>query len=515
MLELLFAAACFVPQDVPHRIESICARSAGVARASVIANSRGGRAIHAIELSAGDTPIESRPGILVVAGADGTRPIDVELALYHCAQLVDDHAAGDENTRALLADTVVWVIPQLNPDGYALGRHGNATELDLDRDGRFDEDPPQDLDGDGWISWMRWEDPDGEWVIDADEPRLMRKAKRDEGERPTHSLAIEARDADGDDARGEDDAQGVWIDRTLPHRWDEFDRRTGPFPSSEPATRALLDFVYARRNIVTAFVWGRDDNLLATPKVVKPKPRVQNDGILDGDKGLFERAGKRYRELTDRKGEHAVRFDGSPWGWLYLQIGVPVFASDIWRAPALEDEDAKDDLRLEKRRLAIAGDAFVDWKRFDHPDLGDVEIGGFANVDETTWIEADAREATFAAHHAFLLEASTWRADLRIEALIATPLGDDAFEIEATIVNDGALPALTATGERTRRFSVPRLVLSGADLLAGRDRQRVENLDPHGARKSFRWIVTGAPSTTVALQLTADPIGGETREVTL
>ena len=38
--------------------------------------------------------------------------------------------------------------------------------IDQDRDGLVDEDGPEDLDGDGEITWMRGPDPAGDWIAD-------------------------------------------------------------------------------------------------------------------------------------------------------------------------------------------------------------------------------------------------------------------------------------------------------------------------------------------------------------
>ena len=212
-------AATLVPQDVPKTLRALAAKG-GSLHSSVesIGKSRGGREIVAFSVSKQEDAELERPAILLVAGFDGLRKIDTELALHHCQQLVADAAAGDEATLDLLENCTVWVIPQLNPDGFALGRHGNASPLDLDRDGKPDEDGPSDVDGDGVVAHMRWKDRGGEFVIDEDEPRLLRKP--DEDEHPEadqrYHYAIEARDLDGDEQRGEDDKQGIWIDRSFP-----------------------------------------------------------------------------------------------------------------------------------------------------------------------------------------------------------------------------------------------------------------------------------------------------------
>src|SRR5690606_2194634 len=139
---------------------------------------------------------------------------------------------------------------------------------------------------------MRWPDPDGEWLVDPDDARLVREADTRNGERGDRRVAVEALDADGDGERGEDDAQGVHVHRSFPHHYAEFDRRTGAFPTSEPETRALADFVFGHRNLVMAFVWDADDNLLATPKTDKPKDRTQLGGVLEADVPIYTAVGE-------------------------------------------------------------------------------------------------------------------------------------------------------------------------------------------------------------------------------
>ena len=41
-----------------------------------------------------------------------------------------------------------------------------------------DEDPPEDLDGDGWITQLRYPDDDGIWVLDPDDDRILVRGPR-------------------------------------------------------------------------------------------------------------------------------------------------------------------------------------------------------------------------------------------------------------------------------------------------------------------------------------------------
>ena len=68
--------------------------------------------------------------------------------------------------RRQLAASVFYVVPRLDADGteavfapLQAPRRGNLTPFDDDNDGRLDEDPPEDLNGDGLITVMRVQDP--------------------------------------------------------------------------------------------------------------------------------------------------------------------------------------------------------------------------------------------------------------------------------------------------------------------------------------------------------------------
>ena len=74
----------------------------------------------------------------------------------------------DEATRRQLVACVFYVVPRVDVDGSEAvfatplaPRRGNLTPFDDDNDGRVDEDPPEDLNGDGLITLMRVKDPHG------------------------------------------------------------------------------------------------------------------------------------------------------------------------------------------------------------------------------------------------------------------------------------------------------------------------------------------------------------------
>lgn len=71
-------------------------------------------------------------------------------------------------------------MPRINPDAteqyfadLKYERHGNATDTDDDRDGATNEDPTEDLNGDGLITMMRRNNNRGRYRSDPQFPQRM------------------------------------------------------------------------------------------------------------------------------------------------------------------------------------------------------------------------------------------------------------------------------------------------------------------------------------------------------
>ncbi|MGH7149549.1 MAG: M14 family zinc carboxypeptidase, partial [Planctomycetota bacterium] len=160
-------------------LRSLVAGSDGAASLASIGVSRAGRPIHLLRLASRDSPPpDERPAILVVAGLEGTHLLGTEVAVEAARALLSARGK-DAAVDGFLAESVLYLVPRASPDA-ALARferplaerRGNLRPVDDDRDGRVDEDGPDDLDGDGAILKMRIEDPEGTMVADESDPRI-------------------------------------------------------------------------------------------------------------------------------------------------------------------------------------------------------------------------------------------------------------------------------------------------------------------------------------------------------
>ncbi|MCK7499574.1 MAG: hypothetical protein MZW92_61125 [Comamonadaceae bacterium] len=169
-------------------VQALAGANKALVRVESIGKSRGGRDLWAIEIAGpGAVPPGKRPALLVAAGFEGDDLTGTELALA-VAEHLARNAAGDPAVKARLEASTVYVLPRINPDGaegffapLKTGQRTNANPFDDDNDGRVDEDGPEDLNGDGFITVMRVPAAGGEYMADPDEPRLMKQADPEEG----------------------------------------------------------------------------------------------------------------------------------------------------------------------------------------------------------------------------------------------------------------------------------------------------------------------------------------------
>ena len=337
---------------------TVAAAAAPVVRSEAIGQSVGGRPIEVFTIAredqAGRSP-HNRPALVVIAGVQGHHKIGARVAESLAGLLIEEHAES-------LAGRTVYVIPRVNPDGLARfmsvespkALSGRAPEPgDADRDRRIDDDPPNDLNGDGYITMMRIPAPNGGYdleathVIDTDDPRLMRGPRGDE--LATHALLIEGVDDDGDgrfneDGRGGAAGGGVDLDMHFPTHWPEHADGAGRFPLARPEAKALVDWLQSRGNIAAVIVLGPHDTVTTTPPTGEFGPaRKVPLGIEADDAAAYQEAAEAFGDITGISStEPGPNRAGSLVQWCYADLGVYAFGTPVWVRPDLVEADTSE-----------------------------------------------------------------------------------------------------------------------------------------------------------------------------
>lgn len=535
------------------------AKAAGpLATREVIGKSVEGRDLIVIRLST--APAQRRAAMLVVAGLDARHRPGPLLAAGVIEGIARDHAAALEH-----AD--LWVVPCLNPDGShrfcverpRTDRGGNAAQRhtardDADRDRRVDEDGPVDLNGDGMITQMRIRRPApglmrglvATDVQDADDPRLLRRADAAKGEVAEFAVQTEGRDQDGDGLIAEDGPDGVDLNANFPYHWPEFAGHSGPTPLSEPESLAMVQWMQQHPEIVAVLEFGAADNILSVPLTGKMDPTGDapiTGGILDEDKSLFEQFANRYKDATGVTGvgQIGASTDGSLQGWAYSQLGIASMVTPGCVRPDLiklesamkpadpkpEEQDKSNDptpkgsedvkwLRFSDETVKNGGVAgFVDWKPFTHPQLGEIEIGGWVPGFKLDASAAQIESAISAQTRAIAGFLSMLP---RLETLPPRfeAIGEGVWRISVSARNSGGMPTRIAMGVRARRHADTRWELELEDdlIISGARQQGIASV-PTGGDVSAIWVVRGTAGTRVTAKLLSPECGDQSITVTL
>lgn len=339
----------------------LASRHGNVARVFEIARSPGGTAIEAVRLGAGDD-VESRPALLVVAGAYGPHLIGSEVALNAARELAASYG-GDSATTALLDRFTVYLIPRANPDAAEAffetprrERIRNQNPYDDDRDTEVDEDGPEDLDGNGLITLMRVLDPTGEWMPDPDDPELLRRADAAKGEAGVYRLYVEGIDNDGDERWNEDPPGGTDVNRNLPYGFEFFTEAAGLHPASAPEARAIAQFYLDHPNVAVVYALGPQDNLIEawehdrrdrtgggeTDVPSWRRNRQPLTSILQADEPYFAEVADRFQEITGlASGPESAPSSGDVLASAYYDMGRWAFGSRVWWVPTDAPEDGE------------------------------------------------------------------------------------------------------------------------------------------------------------------------------
>jgi hypothetical protein len=294
----------------------------------------------------------------------------------------------------------IYLRPMNNPDGRNLylntaqSNRSTVRPYDSDSDGLLDEDPPEDIDGNGYILVMRWPDrKNGNMIPDpADSTgRIMKRVPRGQG---IYSTAGEGIDNDGDGRINEDGIGGLDLHRNYPENWrpeTEFTGRgftqqgAGEYPLSEPETRAVFAFLMAHPNVYVVNSMDTAVPMHLRPPSTSPSAERMYPEDLKWYR-YFDEAGKRITgyekagDVYDDYGSGQPLFGHGPdFGYWYF--GAIWYGDELWNGARGKDYDSDGDTdqidMLAWDENENNGEGFIEWTPVKHPVYDSVETGGF------------------------------------------------------------------------------------------------------------------------------------------
>ncbi|MDI3270501.1 MAG: M14 family metallopeptidase [Bacillota bacterium] len=545
-------------EDLVARLEELQSQAPDMVHLEELGRSPEGRIIWGCTLSLGPKDPGEKPALLVDANVHAGEVTGSAAALYLLQKMVEEREEPD--IRELLTRTTLYVIPRISVDGAEAYLKGPEWLRSARR--RYPEGPlppgwyAEDVDGDGKILWMRWEDPLGEWTIDPEDARLMRRRRPGQGG-PFYRFMAEGvyRDEEGKMAASFPDLKpapspyGLDFNRNYPAFWQPEAQQpgAGEYPLSEPETRAVAKFIVRHTNI------GAYISLHTTGGVLlRPPSAGGDDQLLPQDRRLFQTLTPYLQEqggypVLSTYEAFAVG-DGRPLvkgadDWAYEHRGILAFTLELWdldgRAGArgysrggvkallaLSQEEREEDetKRLRWNDEVLGGRGFHPWRPFDHPQLGKVELGGWERkftlqnppLDPPHLLEHEGRVARKLAQGLLPLLPR-----LAIPKALLKPLGEgeNLLELQVTVANEGYLgTAITAQTQKALKLpgvQVEVALPQGWKSLSGPLRRDVGQLSGWGDGGSpsqnavhLRWVLHGTKGAG-PLRVTAfHPRGG-------
>lgn len=423
-----------------------------------------------------------KPAMWIDANVHGNEVQGGEVVLYSVWYLTKAYGVNAEITR-ILDEKSFYFLPSQNPDGRDAWFHeaqnssssrSNRRPVDNDRDGLVDEDGYDDLDGDGSITTMWKEDPEGAYIRDEKSFSGFRRAEEEKGETGSWTrVGSEGLDNDGDGRINEDPPGGDDMNRDWPSDWQPsyIQFGAGPYPFSSPETRCIGAFILEHPNIAAAQSYHNSGGMIL---------RGPGADYLDGiypreDQQVYDAMGKvgarllpYYRYMVLYKDLYTVH--GGFVNWVAEGLGIFSFTNELWSSGKMFQGDGSssdEDQELERDRLRF-GATFKEYTEFDHPDHGKVLVGGsnrWASRTTPTWMleEECHRNFAFTTYHADQM------AVLALDKSAVKKLARDLYQVTVRIENQRLIPTRSAIST-ARKIGRPDLLMAwpavGAEVVA-------------------------------------------------
>ncbi len=364
----------------------------------VLGKSYGGRDIAAVIVNNPDTgPDTSKPAMYIEANIHGNEIQGGEICIYTVWYLMENYGKIGRITE-LVDERAFYIVPTVNPDGrdyFMHGPGGNARSghmpVDDDSDYQFDEDGPADLNGNGIIEQIRKNVPgQGNYKKSAVDPRIMEPVKP--GETGDYvMLGQEGIDHDGDGRVGEDGPGSYDPNRNFASDWQPNYIQSGAmdYPFQLPEAKAVNDFLVAHPNVAGLQTYHNNGGMiLRSPGAEWTGEYPASDVRAYDELGRnAERILPFYRYLVIWSGLYTVHGGVTDWG--NDGLGILSFSNELWNngqyftSPDLKEQQKDPNSPIAPRTANYFfndflefGDELTEWREYDHPQFGKVDIGG-------------------------------------------------------------------------------------------------------------------------------------------
>ena len=368
---------------------------------------------------------------------------------------------------ARLRDVRFYVLPRMSPDGAEAVLSSGRYVRSIPRDER----PAQaharwctkDIDGDGLALAMRVRDPGGEMVESPDFPGLLLPRTIDDAP-PYYKIYPEGVIENFDGANVPSpyflsDNQ-TDLNRNFPYMWapDSKQEGAGAYPLSEIESRSVVDFTAQHPEIYLWLNLHTFGGVFIRPLGDKPDAKMNQQ-----DLALYRQLGAWAEEITGYpmvSGSEEFTYEpdtplhGDLTDYAYHQRGAIAYVVELWdlfKQAGLERKKRFVDnythlTRADMLKIAAwdrdhnGGRSILPWRKFNHPQLGEVEVGG---IDPRVGMwnpPSSEMPGVCTAQSAHFLRTAALAPAVVIDDVKIAKLADGLTRVTLTVANHGYLP---------------------------------------------------------------------------
>jgi hypothetical protein len=409
-------------------------------------------------------PADSKTAMYIEGNIHGNELQATETVLYTIWYLTKSYGKNQRLTK-LMQERSFYFVPSSNPDGRSYwfdeasdpnSLRGGIRPTDNDHDGQYDEDGPDDLDGDGHITSMWVRDPLGRYTLDEADPRFFTRVESDDPPGGWSRLGQEGTDEDGDGSINEDGRGGYDPNRNFPSDWqpEYIQRGATDYPLSLPECRATAEFIMAHTNIAGVQSYHNSGGM------VLYGPGASYQSYPGNDMRVMERMAQKgsdlipfYDALLSWRDLYSTH--GDETSFTYEQEGIMSFVNELWSEKKMfadANRTGSEDTRMFRDMLQFE-EVYVPYHEVEHPKYGTVLVGGTtkdANRVAPLWAQEEEchRNFAFTMYHADEMPMVEW-GTLQVRKGPA-----DLWEITAEIKNPKVIPTILGWA-RQHRIGLP------------------------------------------------------------
>ncbi len=478
-------------------------------------------------------PASEKPAMYIDGNVHGNEIQATETVLYSIWYLTKSYGKVEQLTE-LMDRVAFYFVPSQNPDGRAEwfanpnSPHSARTgqrPTDNDYDGLYDEDGPEDLDGDGSITQMWKLDPNGNYRRNDLDPRIIERAP--EGTQGTLTrLGSEGIDNDGDGRINEDGPGGYDMNRNWASDWQPnyIQYGAGQRPFDSPETNSIAQFILDHPNIAAGQSYHNTGGMILRG----PGAKYLGDLYPSGDRRVYDKLGSAGEDLLPYYDYMVIHADlytvhGGFVNWLAEGLGIVSFTNELWTNSRMmpdPDREFTPAERMHWQDRMLFGQTFTDYTEYDHPEHGKVLIGGGTKYSSRVTPPFMLEEGCH-RNFAFTMFHAQQMPELSYKWIECKELDQGLWQVTVESENSTLIPTRMQLAQR-KNIGLPDLLeLSGAEVvLSGRlsDRfDRTINPVEHRPAKifvnegigsedisTFRFLVHGSQGESITLSYTAE-----------